>query len=135
MQEDLPGLARELRKETCPQRVIDAALRQIAAETRPPSRLRYVIPVALAGMVLLCGLLVRWRPTGENLQRQPVRIEQQEHGTAQVAREAERALDLFGTVLLDAGARSETVISERAMPPLRRGFDTAKNKIIHHTKL
>jgi hypothetical protein len=53
----------------------------------------------------------------------------------QVAREAESALGFIGTVLLDAGAHSETVISDRAITPLRNGLETAKNKIIHHTEL
>lgn len=135
MREDMPGLECELRKETCPQRVIDAALRRIAAETPPPKRLRHAIHVALLGALLVCGLLVRWRQTGGNPLRRPERIEQQARGPAQVAREAERALDLFGAVLLDAGARSGAVISDRAMPPLRHGFDTARNKIIRNTEL
>jgi len=53
----------------------------------------------------------------------------------QVAREAETALGLIGTVLLDAGAHSETVISDRAVRPLRNALQTAKNRIIRHTEL
>jgi hypothetical protein len=136
MQKDLSGLARELRKESCPQRVIDAALRRIAAETPRPNRFRYAIPVAFAGMVLLvCGLLVPWRPAGGNVPRQPEWVEHQAHGSTQATVEVERVLDLFGAVLLDAGARSETIISDRTMPPLRHGFDTATNTIVRHTKL
>ena len=132
MQEDLPGLARELRKETCPRRVIDQAWRRIAAETPQPRRLHYA---ALAGAVLLCGLLVRSRLAGGNAGRQPELAEQQAHGRRQAARQAETALGIIGTVLLDAGAHSETVISERVIPPLRNGLQTAKNKIIRHTEL
>jgi hypothetical protein len=138
MQEDLPpGLAREireeLRKETCPQRVIDETWRRIAAETPPPRRLRYVFPAALAGVVLVCGLLLaRWQPDGPNATRRPELAEQQ---TFQVAREAETALGLIGTALIDAGARSETVVSDRAIAPLQHGFDTARNKIVRHTQL
>jgi hypothetical protein len=148
MQEGLPpGLARELRdelrKETCPQRVIDDARRKIAAETGGASvpasrRLRYVIPAAFAGMVLLCGLLLaRWRPAGGNATQQPELAEQQTHGHSptQVARETKTALALIGTALLDAGARSETAVSDRAIPPLQHGFDTAKDKIIRHAQL
>jgi hypothetical protein len=124
MQEDLTGVASELRKEACPQRVIDAALRRIAAETPPRKALRYAIPVALAGAALVFGLLVQRRPA-----------EQRSHAPTQAAIEMARALDLFGTVLIEAGARSETIISDRAMPPLRLGFDTATNTIIRHTKL
>ena len=136
MQEDFPpGLERELRelrKETCPRRVIDEALHKIAAETPAPGRLRFVIPVAFASFVLVCGLLVaRWRPTG-NAGRQTELAEQQRH---QVARQAETALGLIGTALIDAGARSESVVSARAIAPLKHGFDTAKDKIVRHTQL
>jgi len=135
MQEDLPTLARELRKETCPQRVIDNALRRIAAETPTPRRPAYIIPVALAGIVVLCGLLFWWRPGGNRAGGQPEIIAQQTHGPVQAARDAEAALNLIGTVLLQACARSENVISDRALPPLRDGFAKARNKIIHHTEL
>lgn len=136
MQEELPGLTRELRKETCPQRVIDAALRRIAAETPQPSPLGYLIPAALAGIVVLCGLFV-WsrRPADGHAGRQPDLAEQQTHRRTQAAREAETALVLIGTALRDAGAHSETVISDRAIPQLRHGFDTARNKLIHHREL
>jgi anti-sigma factor RsiW len=135
MQEDLSELAHELRKETCPQRVIDEALRKIAAETPRPSWLRYAIPAALAGAVLLCGLVVRSRLTGWNAGRQPEVAQQQASGRMQVARQTETALGIIGTVLLHAGAHSETVISDRAIPPLRNGLETAKNKIVRHTEL
>lgn len=137
MQEDLRQLARELRQETCPRRVIDQAVRRIAAETPPPSPLRDAIPVALvlAGAVLLCGLLVRSRLTGDDAGQQLQWAEQQAQRRMQVARQAESALGLIGTLLLDAGAHSETVISDRVIPPLRNGLQTAKNKIIRHTEL
>jgi hypothetical protein len=134
MQEGLPRLARELRKETCPQHVIDEVLGRIAAETPPPRRLRYAIPVALAGTAILCGLLVRSQLAGGNAGRQPELAEHQAHRRMQTAREAESALGFIGTVLLDAGAHSETVISDRAIPPLRNGLETAKSKIIRHTE-
>ena len=137
MQEDLPRLARKLRNERCPRRVIDAAVRRIAAETPPPSRLHYAVPatLVLAGVVLLCGLLVRSHLTGDNAGQQRQWVEQQTQRRIQVARQAETALGLIGSVLLDAGAQSETVISDRAIPPLRNGLQTAKDKIIRHTEL
>jgi hypothetical protein len=137
MQEDLRRLARELGKETCPRRVIDETVRRIAAETPPPSRLRYAIPVTVvfAGVVLLCGLLVRSRLADYNARQQPQSVEQQAQRRALVARQAETALGLIGTILLDAGAHSKTVISDRAIPPLRNGLQTAKSKIIRHTEL
>jgi len=137
MQEDLPRLARELRKETCPPRVINQVVRRIAAETPPPSRLRYAIPftTALAGAVLLCGLIVRSRLAGDHAREQRQSVELHAQRRIQVARQAETALGLIGTALLDAGAHSETVISDRVIPPLRTGLQTAKKKIIRHTEL
>jgi len=136
MQEDLPpGLERELhelRKESCPQRVIDEVRRRIADETPAPKRLRYVMPAAFAGIVLVCGLVMaRWRPTGNGGRQAEVAKQQ----TRQAAREVETALGLIGTALIDAGTRSETVVSDRAIPPLQHGFDTAKDKIVRHTQL
>jgi len=138
MQEDLPGLARELRKETCPRRVIDGARRRIAAETPPRARLGYAIQIALACGLLVCSLVV-WQHLagGGKRARQPEMAEQQRvHGyRMQVVRQTETALGLIGTVLLDASTQSKTVITDRAIPPLRNGLETAKNKIIRYTEL
>jgi hypothetical protein len=133
MQEDLRQLARELRKETCPRRVIDMAVRTIAAEAPAPSRLHYAFPISLA--LLLCFLQVRSRLTSHNAYQQPQLVEQQAQSRVQVARQAETALSLIGTALLNASAQSETVISNRAIPPLRNGLQTAKNKISLHIEL
>ena len=104
MQEDLPRLARKLRNERCPRRVIDAAVRRIAAETPPASRLHYAVPatLVLAGVVLLCSMLVRSHLTGDNAGQQRQWVEQQTQRRIQVARQAETALGLIGSVLLDA---------------------------------
>ena len=134
MQEDLPGLARELRKETCPPRVIEEAWRRIAAETPQPGRLRYAIAATLIAVALLGGLFVRWRLAGGNAGRK-LQLAEQAHSQMQAARQAETALGIIGTVLLDAGAHSESVIYYRAVPPLRNGLETAKNKIARHTEL
>ena len=134
MQEDLQPLVRELRKEVCPPQAIDEVLRKIAAETPRPGRPRYAIPAALTGTALLFGLLVWSQVTGGNAGRKPALVEQQAHLQLQAARQAESALGFIGTVLLDAGSRSETVISDRAILPLRNGLETAKNKIIRHTE-
>jgi len=135
MQEDLRELTRALRNESCPRRVIDGALRRIEAERPQPGWLPYAITGALAALVFVCGLLVWSRLEGGKAGRQREMAEQQAHARKQAARQAETALGIIGTVLLDAGAHSETVISDRAIPPLRNGLETAKNKIIRHTEL
>ena len=135
MQEDLSRLARKLRKETCPRRVIDGALHRIAAETPQPTWLSYTIPAGLVATVLLCALLVRLRTADGNAGRQPELAEQQARIRMQSVRQTETALGLIGTVLLNAGMHSETLICDRAIAPLSNGIETAKNKIIRHTEL
>jgi hypothetical protein len=93
------------------------------------------VTLALAGAVLLCGLLVHSRLTGDPPAQQPQLVEHEAQSRILVARQAATALDLIGAALLDAGAHSETAISNRAIPPLRNGLQTAKNKIIRHTEL
>jgi hypothetical protein len=131
MDENLPRLVRELRQETCPQRVFDEIARRIAAQASRRRRFRYGIPATATILVLLCGLAV-WRgPQRGNNERQAKLAEQAALDRRQIARQTEGALGLLGSILLDAGAHSETVIFNRAVPPLRNGLETAKNKIIH----
>jgi hypothetical protein len=134
MQEDLKQLARELRQETCPRRVIDEATRKIAIETAPPSRLRSALLVLFAGLLVLGGLVIQRRLASRNAGL-PTQLAEQDAGGAQIARQAEGALAIIGTVLRDAGAQSEAVISDRAIPPVRNGLETSWNKIIHQTEL
>ena len=131
MQKDVTRLARELRKETCPRRVIDEATRRIAAETPSPSRLRYALPVALAVLLVLGGFMVQRRLAGGNAGRPPRLAEQHAVDRAQIARQAEGAFALIGAVLRDAAAHSETVITDRAVPPLQNGLESFWQKIIH----
>ena len=134
MQPDLKRLTDELRKETCPQRVLEEVGRRISKETSP-RRWRFAIPLAIAGLVLVCGLSVwRWQAM-ENMHQQARLAAQAKLDHAEVAKQAEGALGLLGSVLANAGADSERIISDTAVPPLRDSLDTAKNKIIHYTEL
>jgi len=127
MDENLKRLIEELRNETCPQRVLDEVSRRRQAEN-VPARRQWEIAVigALAAVVLALAL---WRrPAGhENSDVAPVAMD-----SAQAAQQAEVALECLGVALRDAGNRSEEVILKTAVPPLRNGLQTAKNKIINH---
>ena len=135
MDEDLQQLARELRKETCPQRVLDEVARRISAQAPPPNRFRYGIATALAAAIVLCGIVVlRWpfaggSPRASELAQKP-RIDR-----AEVARQAEGSLAYIGQVMVHASAHSEQVILNRAVPPLRNSFETTKNKIMNRIEL
>jgi hypothetical protein len=135
MQADLYRLTRELRKETCPGRVHDEVRRRTSPEASSPRRLRFAISVAVAGLVLACGLSVwRWQG-GEKTRPQAELPERTTLDRARIANQAEAALGLIGCVLVNAGAHSERVISDRAVLPLRNSLELTKNKIIHNIEL
>ena len=129
MQEDLSQLARELRKETCPRRVLDEVERQISKSA--PIRLRLALFCAVAGFVLVGCLIIWLWQVNKNARPRVALVEHPKPDRAQVANEAEIALSLMGSVLLDASAHSEKIISDRAVPPLRNSIEIARNKIVH----
>ncbi len=135
MHENLQRLTRELRKETCPPRVLDEVARRIAAQSRRPTRFRYGIAGALAGLMLLCGLAMWHWPFGADGQRRLEQAAGTKADNAQITEQVEGALGCIGQVLLAAGSQSEKVILQGAVPPLRNSLETAKNKIVNHIAL
>ena len=127
-QRDLSRLTRELKNETCPQRVRDEVQRRISAQASSPGWLRLAIPLAA---LLVCGVLSWHWQAEKNAKRQAELAQLELRNRVQVAQQAEDALGLIGSVLVDAGAHSEKVIYDRAVPPLRNSLQTANNNIIH----
>ena len=135
MPRDVSRLARELKKETCPPRVLAEVRHRIAAQKSRPGRLRLAFPFAVAGLVLVGGLSVwRWQ-AGENARQLARLVERENLDHARTTRQAKDALGLLGSVLADAGAVAGRIISDRAVSPLRDSLELAKNKIIQHTEL
>ena len=135
MHEDLQQLACELRKETCPQRVLDEVARRISEQAPPPGRLHYGIAAALAASIVLCGIaLLRW-PVGKGSPRASEMAQKEAIDRALVARQAEGTLAYIGQVMVHAGAHSEKVILNDAVPQLRNSLETAKNKIMNNIEL
>jgi hypothetical protein len=138
MHKDLPDLARDLRQETCPQRVHDEVSRRIAGRARAPRGFRPAVPWALAGalaLLLLGGLAMWYRPARESRGPSARPAELAGLDRMRLARQTEGALGIIGGILRDAGAHSEKVILERAVPPLRNSLQTARNKISPRTEL
>jgi len=132
MQPDLQRIVRELKKEKCPQRVRDQVRGRVSA--RESMRLRHAAPLAFAGFILACCLVVWQWQARENARRQ-AQLAQLTMERTRVARQAQDAMGLVGSVLLDAGEHSEEIISERTVPQLRNSFETAKNKLTQHIDL
>src|SRR5215469_7986705 len=117
MQEDLSQIAKELRKETCPRRVLNKVRGQISAKEASRGRLRYAMALATAGMVVACCFTIWLWHGNENARPQTTLVVPPAPDRALVAHQAETALALVGSELLDASANSEKIISDRAVPP------------------
>ena len=130
MDEDLKKLVEELRRETCPQRVIDEVARRLPG--KQPSRLRIEFAAACTAVLLLAGWGL-WRLSEDRVAPPPP-----SGGSAvatdstRAARQAEVALGCLGIALRDAGTRSEEAILRTTVPRLRNSLQIAKNKIINH---
>ena len=70
MQTKLTELIRELKNEKCPQRVREQVRGRIAAGENASPRWRLAIPLALAAVVLLCGLFMWQEQARENARQQ-----------------------------------------------------------------
>jgi hypothetical protein len=91
--------------------------------------------LAMAAVVLAFGLSV-WRgQADEKAQRQARMAKCTTLDRARIANQAETALGLIGSVLVNASAHSEKVISDRAVLPLQNSLELTKNKIIRNIEL
>lgn len=127
MQEDLSRLTDELRKETCPQRVLGAVERRIAAKKSARARWRLAVPFVATAMFFAAGILT-WRWQARERALQEARLAEQR---TQTAMQAENALKLMGSMVTDAAVDSGKIISNEAVPPLRNSFETAKTQLTH----
>src|SRR6478672_2378362 len=114
MQEDLSRLIRDLKKETCPQRVHDEVQRRIPVRTCSPGWWRLAISFAV--LMSVCGVSI-WNWHSERNAKQAELDRQALHDRMQIAHQTEDALGLIGSVLAKAGADSGKVIYDRAVPP------------------
>src|SRR4051812_9402457 len=133
MQTKLTQLIRELKSEKCPQRVRDQVRGRISARESSPRRLRLAVPFAVASAALACGLIAGQLQAHKYLRE--AQLAQRSVERARVAHQAENALGFVGSVLLSAGNDPGQIISDRAVPPLRNSFETAKNKITQQINL
>jgi len=135
MDQNLQRLVSELRKETCPQAVLDQVARRLSTTARAPNRFRYGLAAVVLGLVLLCGVAVwQWQKRDDAHGRTKL-ASATSLESARIARETEWALGYIGSILRDASAHSGKVILKEAGPPLRDSLQKAKDKITERTQL
>ena len=132
MDQNLQRLVSELRKETCPQAVLERVARRLSTARRAPSPFRYGFAGGVLGLALLCAVAV-WQWTSRDEAHGPTNGTTLE--SVRIARETEWALAYIGSILRDASSHSGRVILKEAGPPLRDGLQKAKDKITNPTQL
>jgi hypothetical protein len=132
MEDALQKLVRELRNERCPDAVLDRVAQQISRDTRVPRPWQRPAMWVTASVLLLAVLTVwHWLPSRDT------KIKTAQITTAALT-EADRTLVIqrtqgvlvyIGHTMIEAAAHTENAILSEAVPPLRNGFLTAKNKV------
>jgi hypothetical protein len=135
MDQNLQRLVSELRKETCPQAVLDRVARRLSTTAHAPNRFRYGLAGVVLGLVLLCGVAVwQWQARDEAHEQTKLANGRSLEST-RIAKETEWALGYIGSVLRDASSHSGRIVLKEAGPPLRDSLQKAKDKITDHTQL
>ena len=131
MDEQLQRLIGELRKEQCPRGVLDEVSQRVWRESRA-RRWRYRFAWVFASVVVI-GALGMWvwnwegSRKGESITAElavPVEADR-----TLVLQQTQGALVFIGHALLEAAAQTENALLTEAVPPLRNGLQTAKNKV------
>ena len=135
MDQNLQRLVSELRKETCPQAVLDRVARRLSTTAHAPNRFRYGLAGVVLGLVLLCVVAVwQWQARDEAHEQTKLANGRSLEST-RIAKETEWALGYIGSVLRDASSHSGRIVLKEAGPPLRDSLQKAKDKITDHTQL
>lgn len=138
MDDRLQRLTRELRSEKCPPHVLAKVQERIACEQKSPFA-GFGFP-ALAGLavVLMLAVIVGVFQLTRELKPVPTPVQQARVSTsdpARVAAEAKLSLACIGHILLEAAHHSESVVLEKAIPPLTSGFKTVQTTLKTPTAL
>jgi hypothetical protein len=83
-------------------------------------------------LLLVCSLAIWHRLSAREAQRHPDPSVVASLNRAQVVRETEGALGYIGCVLLDAGAHTEKIVLNQAVPRLRNSLTTTREKLLNH---
>lgn len=139
MDDQLQTLVRELRNQSCPPAVMENVIRRIARDHQRTRALAgaWRWAIAFAALLVVLGswqwerLRFRAQRNSAGAQRRAAELTAKAHtDRTRVARQTAGALGYIGQVLLQTAAHTQDTISKKAVPPLRDGLQTTKNKVI-----
>ncbi len=131
MDQELQKVIRQLQDEKCPPAVLERLTQRISREKPPTRSLRSILAWAVSiGFLLGTVVLLQWRAHHE-AERAAAEIAaaQARANRALVVQQTELAFAYIGKAVNRAAAHTENVLLKEAVPPLRNGFETIKNKV------
>jgi hypothetical protein len=131
MDDQLQRLISELRKQSCPPVVMDRVAQRIAEEKAGTRCFAQAWSFGMAIVLLLVAFGVwQWKATRQTPRQAAAVVANSHTERARAAEQAAGALAYIGQVLLETTAHSENSILKKALPPLRDGLKTTRNKVI-----
>lgn len=127
MHDPMRRLISELREEKCPQVVLDRVEHRVR-ESKLYRHSPFPFVWALATILIIGAATAAWFGQAQRREIDEARAHAER---AQIVAQTQGALAYIGQILLETVAHNEQTILNEAMPPLRNGFETAKNKVIN----
>ena len=132
MDQELQKLIRQLQHEKCPPAVMERVTQTISREKKAAGSWRPHLAWAVS-IVLVLGAVVFWSRQNSREARRVAIVdevtEQARANRALVVRQTGEAFGYIGEAFIRAAALTENAISKQAVPPLRNGLETVKNKM------
>jgi hypothetical protein len=131
MDHELQKLIRQLQAEKCPPKVLDQVAQHISREKTTARSLRSSLAWAISIACLLGAVAFwQWQARREaQLRSAELAAAQTGPNRALVAQQTQEAVGYIGQALIRAAVRAENTLLREAVPPLRNGFETVKNKM------
>jgi len=132
MDQELQKLIRELQHENCPPSVMERVAERISREKTTARPLQPNFAWAISIVVLL-GAVTFWQSQNRREAKRAadaeVAVEQARASRALVVQQTGEAFGYIGQAMIRAAAHTGNALSKEAVPPLRNGFETIKNKV------
>jgi anti-sigma factor RsiW len=131
MDHELQKLIRQLQAEKCPPKVLHQVAQRISREKTTRRSLRSSLAWAVSIACLLGAVaLWQWQARREaQLLSAELAAAQARANRALVVQQTQEAFGYIGQALIRAAAHTENTLLKEAVPPLRNGFETVRNKV------
>jgi hypothetical protein len=131
MDHELQKLIRQLQDEKCPPKVLAQVAQRISREKTTARSLRSSLAWAVS-IACLLGAVAFWQWQARrqaHLLSAELAAAQARANRALVVQQTQEAFGYIGQALIRAAVHTENTLLKEAVPPLRNGFETVRNKV------